>query len=598
MKRTRKRASAHSESSTSRNRTLVFGKHDTVSLAESASRQYETRQETDMFAGMYQAVVELGIMEPPFSPITLKKLPAHHNVLLQCIEAMVTNIAGFGWRLEYVGPDGQMESAEAQDEKERLECLLEQPNDEDDYTEVRKRLQRDMETYGYAFMEVGRDSEGEVSMLFHVPADTVRATWQDRNPTKVEVKLKRGKKSVTQVIRKRFRRFVQLHGRDKVFFKEFGDPRVISPKTGLEDATLSLSESATEILMVRLYATGEVYGWPRWINQLPAIFGSREAEMVNLRFFEDNAIPALAVLISGGSLSKDGEEALREMFQGKGTGRDRMHKAIVLEALPDEESADLEGRVPPAKIELKPLSGDRQGDALFQKYDEENQQKVRSAFRIGNIFVGRSEDYNRATAEAALATAECQVFGPDRAAFDKVMNRRVLAIDGEPPRFWRLRTNPAKIAGGDAVVKSLVDLNTIGAMTPNVAIGIANELFDLKIPTITEEWGDMPYKAGGGVGVDTEFDADGKPIKPVPVLPGKAGKPAGSKEPENTSKAAGQQRVRIRLASGAQAKPSVTPEQAYTSLSKAVEDTIVGRVLEQLVPQILHAMEAKTANKE
>lgn len=563
-----------------RARKLVFGANEGISVAESTARQYETRQETDMFAGMYQAVAELGIMEPPFSPITLKKLPAHHNVLLQCIEAMVTNIAGFGWRLEYVGPDGQMQSTEAVDEKERLECLLEQPNDEDDFTEIRKRLQRDMETYGYGFMEVGRDAEGEVSMLFHVPADTVRATWQDKTSTPVSVKLKRGKKTIQQTIRKRFRRFVQLHGRDKVFFKEFGDPRNISPKTGQPDETLGLGETATEILMVRIYANGEVYSWPRWINQLPAIFGSREAEMVNLRFFEDNAIPALAVLISGGSLSQEGEEALREMFQGKGKGRDRMHKAIVLEALPDEDSADLEGRVPPAKIELQPLGGDRQGDALFQKYDEENQKKVRSAFRIGNIFVGRSEDYNRATAEAALATAECQVFGPDRATFDKIMNRRVLAIDGEPPRFWRLRTNPAKISGGENIVTSLVELNSIGAMTPNVAIGIANELFDLKVPLIEEEWGDMPYKSGGGVGVDTEFDANGKPVKPEPPAP--VGKPKDKPKPVAKG-AAAPERVRVRLA-------AKTPEQTYLALTKTIEDSLVARVMDRVIPHLVEAI--------
>jgi hypothetical protein len=44
-----------------------------------------------------------------------------------------------------------------------------------------------------------------------------------------------------------------------------------------------------------------------------------------------------------------------------------------------------------------------------------------------------------------------------------------------------------------ALVGMLTTLNDLGGMTPNVAIGVANELFDLHIKSITEPWGNYPF---------------------------------------------------------------------------------------------------------
>ena len=51
---------------------------------------------SDPFSGFYGE----GIIEPPYNLDWLVKLPEHSNMLGQCIEAMETNIAGFGFTLE------------------------------------------------------------------------------------------------------------------------------------------------------------------------------------------------------------------------------------------------------------------------------------------------------------------------------------------------------------------------------------------------------------------------------------------------------------------------------------------------------------------
>lgn len=457
-------------------------------------RAYESHQIVDPFDAAYSAGAagSTTVIKPPFNPAGLMHLPNENNILRQCIDAMVTNIESFGHRLEYAGPEGGEESAEAKAEKARLEALLDQPNGEYTLIELRERLRRDYETFGYAFLEVGRDATGQIAILYHVPAHTMRLCAKDNVAVQVERILTRNGKPAKVKVTKQFRRFVQQVGTQKVYFKEYGDPRSIDPATGLEEAKLHVEDQATEIFHLSLYSPGHSYGLPRWINQLPAIRGSRESEMTNLQFFQDNAIPAMAILVSGGFLSQGTMDEVQTAFTSA-RGRRSMNRVLVIEATGDDQASAPEGTVPAPKLDIKPLMADRQSDALFQNYDENNQKKVRSSFRLPPIFVGRSEDLTYATAQASLIMAEAQVFGPERNKIDDLFNLHLLSRDGVPPRFWRYRSNPPRIVAPDDIVRALEVLNKAGAITPNIAIGITNELFDLNIKTITAPWGDYPF---------------------------------------------------------------------------------------------------------
>ena len=460
-----------------------------------AMAEYATRQLEDPFKDTYISGTGpgsgFGIIAPPYSLYELTRLPTLSNSLGQCIAAMATNIEGFGFTLEYVGPEGKMDSAEAKAEKQRVTDLFDQPNGEYDFTTLRKRMRTDFETVGNSYMECGRDNDGNVAFLYHVPANSIRVTKREPNPIEVTVWLNRGGKLTEVKVMKRYRRFVQLVGAKRIYFKEFGDPRVISSETGEVKDGIEPDKQATEILWLSRYVTGETYGLPRYINNLPAILGSRESEMTNLRFFEDNAIPAMAVLVSGGYLTEESVAAIEGAFNIR--GKDAMNRVLVLEAQSSTDGSVVEGQTPTPKMELKPLTADRQGDSLFQVYDENNQSKVRSSFRLPPILVGRSDDYTRATAEAALETAEQQVFGPERAEVDNAINQKVLLFKGKPLVFWKFRSNPARLVANEVKLNSIEKLDKAGAMTPNIAIELANEMFDRHIEKIKEPWGDMPF---------------------------------------------------------------------------------------------------------
>jgi PBSX family phage portal protein len=480
--------------------SVPFGKKEVEETDDmmKALRAYESQQIQDPFSKHYASGVSVAgpehILPPPYSPYALMRFPNENNTLRQCIDAMVVNIESMGHRLEYVGPEGADETSEALMEKARIEALLDQPNGEYSLIELRERRRRDIETYGYTFLEVCRGTyTGEIVSYYHVPAHTMRLSAVDATPTEVTLWINRDGKFIKQKVQRRFRRYIQEIGTRRVYFKEFGDPRSISARTGKVISKGSSDEEATEIKFDNLYSPGSPYGMPRWINQLPAVMGSRESELTNLQFFKDNAIPAMAVLVSGGQLTDESIGEIEEHINAV-TGRKSIHRVMVLEAEGLEKATAADKSVPAPRLELKPLIHDRQNDALFQEYDKNNQAKVRSSFRLPPIFVGRSEDLTYATAQASLVMAEGQVFGPERNKVDDLFNYTLLADkEGRPPIFWWFRSNPPRIVDPATIVEALGTFDTVGALTPNIAIGIANELFDLNIPLVSEDWGDYPF---------------------------------------------------------------------------------------------------------
>lgn len=493
-----------------------------------ALRSYEAHQLDDPFKGIYTAISgnSLTILQPTYNLNSLVRLPKENNILQQCIDAMVTNCAGHGHRLNYIGPEDQEESAEALAEAERLKGLLEYPNDEYSMQELLERMKRDKETIGASYMEVGRDEAGFPCMLAHVPGHTLRKTTKESEDVEVEVELPRNGKVEKIKIKKRFRRYVQIIGNRRVYFKEFGDPRKIDPENGDVDDTMSLEDSANEIIVDEIYSPGEAYALPRWIGQMPAILGSRQAELTNLDFFKENAIPAAALLVSGGVVTQGSLDAIEEHFTAL-RGRAAMNRILVIETEGTAEAADATGKVPAPRVDLKPLANERQQDGLFQTYDENNVVRVRSSFRLPAVFTGHSSDYTYATAKTSFEVAESQVFGPERNKTNEIINKRILAPF--QPKFWEFRLQPPRITDPEEVINAWEALDKMGAMTPNQAIDMANEYFDLDINQIEGEWGNYPFEIVKAMAASGELKGveDIHEPKPEPVVqPGAFGKPA------------------------------------------------------------------------
>jgi PBSX family phage portal protein len=481
------------------------------------------------------AFADAGALAPPYDPEAMCLLVEHSNSLRQNVDAYATNIDGFGFRFD---PVIDFEAEDARDkvrdtlmlerlaaleagtlaegtnvaptvdeanarfdelrqhsrvERARLEAFFDFACFDHSFVDLRRRTRQDLEVTGNAFWEVLRDGKGDLARFVYVPSYTVRLLPLARDPVEVRERVRVSPVTFDTVsARRRLRRYVQIQGSERAFFKSFGDPRVISRNTGAAFANIAALRSAdptdgpaTELLHFAIHSPRSPYGVPRWVGTLLSVLGSRQMEEVNYLYFENKSVPPMALLISGGRLSDASVPRIERFIEENLKGKANFHKILILEA--DGAGTGDGGR---AKIELRPLTDAQQHDALFQVYDERNIDKVGGAFRLPRMLRGESKDFNRATAESALRFAEDQVFQPERDEFDFLMNRKVLADMGI--RFWRFRSQTPVTRDPERMTEMVERLVRVGVLTPEEGRVLAGDIFNREFRKIGDDWTKRP----------------------------------------------------------------------------------------------------------
>lgn len=366
------------------------------------------------------------------------------------------------------------------------------------FIELRRRMRQDLEVLGNAFWEIIRNGLGEVSRIYYANPMNMRLLKEDEQATLVEDKVK-----VTDItwrsypVRKHFRRFIKLASKGKtVYFKQFGDPRIVSQKTGKYYETIEELQNkepgvapATEIVHFAVFTPDSPYGIPRWVANLPGVMGSRELDEVNLNYFKNNVVPPLALLVSGGRLGKGVSTKIEEFIEEHLKGRKSVHRILVLEAESQKGAGDVGPRTVP-KVMFVPLRDAQLQDALFQNYDVRNEEKVARSFRLPRILRGDDKQMNRATAYASLKFAEEQVFEPERESFDSFINRELFPV--LDITFWVFRSNSPIVRDPEAVATMVVDLVKAGVLMISEARELCTDIFNRSFEDISEEWTNKP----------------------------------------------------------------------------------------------------------
>jgi PBSX family phage portal protein len=428
------------------------------------------------------------IIATPFVLENLSAIYDQSNVLRQCVSAMVTNVALNGFRTVPIRKGAIV----SEEEKAELESFIESANLTESLVGVHSKLVEQYEKFGFGYVEVVRDRKNRPTLLKHCKTSNIRATKRNGNAVTITTQMSRGGRRSTIKERVKFRRYVQRVGTNTVYFKEFGDPRKMSLKTGKYASkaySVPVSEEATELLH-RRQISEDAYGLPRWISQLPSILGSREAEEVNLRYFEDNTVPPMIMSVAGGRLTRESYIQLQAILNAQGVGRERQNQIILVEAVP--EVSDLEGKGS-VSLQIDKLTDVRQGDGLFDKYGESNIAKVRSSFRLPPVFLGMSQDITFATANVSAYLAEVQVFHPERTMHDEFYNKNfVNHPNGLNLKTVKLESKGPTVTNPEQVLKVLTAGNVMGAVTPRSAIDSINETMQLSLPQYpepgTKEW--------------------------------------------------------------------------------------------------------------
>lgn len=460
----------------------------------------------DSFHGQYTAQPDSQgssttvIIEPPFNPGLLKMLVASNNTLLQCIDVMKVNVGGTGHTIEKV------EGEDFKDNEPNRRILIDffdEPYPGKSMISLRKSLEEDLESTGNAYMEIIRNIGGDTVMLNSLDSCEMRLVALDA-PVFVDKVVTRGGKEVTLKIRARERRFVQLINGRRVYFKEFGSQRDLDRDTGqwaTPGMKLSIAKRASEIYHFRLSKSARTaYGQPDWINQLPAVLGSRKAEEFNLSFFDNGGLPPVLILVQGGYLASGVKEDLQAHLNGTGNKT----RAAIVEAMSASGSLDSAGSV---KVTVERFGSERQQDSMFQKYDESCEAHVRGAFRVPPIFFGRASDYNFATALTGYMTADAQVFRPRRIEFDEVM---YLVSKDLGVRDYLYQSKSMTLTNIDNQIKVVDMALTAAIVDKEEALGELNKISGLNL-TYKDT---APAPAAPPTGLETVPGANTQPVLP------------------------------------------------------------------------------------
>ena len=370
------------------------------------------------------------------------------------------------------------------------------------FARLRRITRRDIETHGWGTTEMRPDGLGRLKRPTYVPAYTVRPLQDDGTQVLVQepdpVTPLSGLRTIT--VYRRFRRFVQLVGQDRIYFKSPGDPRTISLKTGKAYKTIAdmMAEdgkdavAAAELLWASLHSPRTPCPPPRWIGALLGVLGSREADETNYYYLRDNATPAGLIFVSGGRLTQQTVQRLEQRVGTELRGARGAGKLLVLEAFSGQKTTvDPTARAQIPTISWEPLRDARQQDALFTNYDQRNADKIGATFRLSPMLRGYTpSDLNRATALAALQFAEQQVFQPLREEFDWNVNRVIMPRLGI--RFLKFKSNSPPTKSAEEVGNLVQQTAPYGGLLPREIRQLLADVLNVPLAKIEEPWTAQP----------------------------------------------------------------------------------------------------------
>jgi PBSX family phage portal protein len=424
-------------------------------------------------------VRSVGAILPPYDLRHLDRLCQENNALSHCVEAMVTNVDGTGYDIIKPGVDSNEDEIVDDPIAQQLKEFFAEPTPGESFTTMRKKLRRDHERTGNAYVEIVRNAKDEIVLMRHADSKMMRLVKLD-DPKPQKVTMRRFGKDQSITIMTRYRRFVQLvNGVQLRWFKELGCPLDLNKYNGTwakPGERLPAQQRATEMLHFQALPDAHTpYGVPRWISQLPSVLGSRKAEELNLDFFDNGGVPPVLILLQGGVLAAESRKAVEQGLTGPAQKKNRV-KVIEM-----EPNGGMIGDNPTTKVTVERFGAERQNDSMFEKYDERCEIRIRRGFRLPPIFVGQAADYSFATAFASYTVAEAQVFRPERDEFDETISVKLIPALGDNFKGYRMRSKPLVMDDATIKLQGIEIAQATGQIDASEVMDAVNEVSGLKL---------------------------------------------------------------------------------------------------------------------
>lgn len=334
-----------------------------------------------------------GVVTPPYNLDYLAQLYTASSPHYAAVDAKVANIVGLGYdfidshktkqKIDRASTDKKRETLRRQlaEMKNVLFEWLDDCNEEDTFDDILKNVYTDFEATGNGYIEVGRDVNGKIKYIGHIPATTMR-------------------------VRKERDGFIQIVSNKAEYFRHLGKDTP-NPIDGGDP-------NPNEVVHLKKYSpTNSYYGVPDIISAMQAVTGEELAARFNLDYFENKAVPRHVIVIKGGTLGIQSQSNIVEFFE---TGLKGKHHRTLFVPLPPDEGDRKHS------FEMKPVEAGTQ-DASFVNYHKINLQLILMAEKVPMTKIGLAEGVNLAVARDADKTFKEQVCRPAQRVLEKRLNK-------------------------------------------------------------------------------------------------------------------------------------------------------------------------------
>lgn len=358
-------------------------------------------------APWHEAYASGEVVEPPYDLEALAALYETNSTHKACVDAKTINVVGLGFRFVPAG-DERETSAE---HLALLVHLFETCNPEMTFTEVMRAVWTDVECLGNGYLELTRNSQGQIDGLYHVPGTTVRVLADRSGYAQVREGRKRYFRSVgggeVAVGAESSSHSIRSHG---------GSVGAESPSHSMSFSSHSIPSHAggqNEMMHFSKYTPQSTYyGVSDIIPAIGAVAGDKAAREYNIDFFSHNAVPRMAIVVEGGELSDGVLGQIKQYMESEIKGQG--HKTLVLE-VPGSGT----------KVRLEKLTVEGQQDAAFLEYRKANRDEVLLVHRVPPSKVTVVENANLANSRDQDKTFREQVVRPEQRRIEYKMNRLI-----------------------------------------------------------------------------------------------------------------------------------------------------------------------------
>jgi PBSX family phage portal protein len=374
------------------------------------------RDETE---GQIDAYNLFGVVLPKYNMDYLARIYEMSAPHYAAVKAKVANIAGLGYDflLTHAMQRKLADTTDPQkldrmrkkldDTKEQLYGWLDGCNEEDTFSETLIKVWTDYEVTGNGYIEIGRQLDGTIGYVGHIPSTTMR-------------------------IRKQRDGYVQMVGKNARFFRNFGD-KTTPDRIGNDPVP-------NEVIHIKKYSpTSQFYGVPDIVAAQQAVVGNEFAARFNLDYFENKAVPRYVIVVKGANFSKTGEQNILEFFETGLKGRN--HRTIYVPLPADEQDRKY-------SFEMKPVEAGTQ-DSSFVNYRKGNLSDILMAHRVPITKVDTASGLGLAAARDADKNFKEQVCRPEQKMFEKKINKIITEVTD----IFRLKLNELALTDEDTQSK-------------------------------------------------------------------------------------------------------------------------------------------------